>query len=49
MAGYLGVTGPDSTVLNFERIYATGDTSGNRPNIVLVLCESFSAYKKHVQ
>ncbi|MBK7122755.1 MAG: LTA synthase family protein [Chitinophagaceae bacterium] len=45
MAGYLGVTRPDSSVLNYERIYATGDTSGNRPNIVLVLCESFSAYK----
>jgi len=45
MAGYLGVTRPDSTALNFERVYATVDKTGNRPNIVLVLCESFSAYK----
>jgi phosphoglycerol transferase MdoB-like AlkP superfamily enzyme len=45
MAGYLGINNPDSSSLNFERVYAEGDTSGTRPNIVLVLCESFSAYK----
>lgn len=44
MANYLGVTHPDSTTLNFERII-TGDTIRNQPNIVLVICESFSVYK----
>ncbi len=45
MAEYLGVTNPDSVALNYERVYTTADTTGNKPNIVLVICESFSAYK----
>ena len=45
MAEYLGVTNPDSAVLNYERIYSNTDAAGNKPNIVLVICESFSAYK----
>jgi phosphoglycerol transferase MdoB-like AlkP superfamily enzyme len=45
MASYLGVQKPDDQLLNFERNYAIADTAGIRPNIVLVICESFSAYK----
>ncbi len=45
MAEYLGVSYPDSIALNYERINSSADTSGNKPNIVLVICESFSAYK----
>lgn len=45
MAAYLGVKNPDSTKLNYERKYSSPDTTGNKPNVVLVICESFSAYK----
>lgn len=45
MASYLGVTKPDSTTLNFERINSTAGSNQHKPNIVLVICESFSAYK----
>lgn len=45
MADYLQVNNPDSATLNFKRIYNTSDTTSNRPNIVLVICESFSVYK----
>ena len=45
MAGYLGVTNPDSSTLNYERVYSGENTISNKPNIVLVICESFSAYK----
>jgi phosphoglycerol transferase MdoB-like AlkP superfamily enzyme len=44
MAQYLGVTSPDSAALNYKRIYkATPGT--NKPNVIVVICESFSAYK----
>ena len=45
MSWYLGVTDPDSMALNFQRNYSANDTPSIKPNIVLVLCESFSAYK----
>ena len=45
MAGYLGVQQPDSSRLNFERNYSPQDSAAGRPNVVLVICESFSAYK----
>jgi phosphoglycerol transferase MdoB-like AlkP superfamily enzyme len=45
MSEYLGVHAPDSTSLNFERTYPVADTVSKNPNIVLVICESFSAYK----
>ncbi len=45
MSEYLEVTSPDSSALNYERINSAGDTSATRPNIILVICESFSAYK----
>ena len=45
MAAYLGVNAPDSNTLNYTRNYAAADTINSKPNIVLVICESFSAYK----
>ena len=45
MSYQLGVQQPDSNNLNFERNYSWPDTSANKPNVVLVICESFSAYK----
>ena len=46
MAAHLGVQKPDSGVLNFLRNYQSNDRfNGTKPNIVLVICESFSAYK----
>ncbi|HUS03309.1 MAG TPA: sulfatase-like hydrolase/transferase [Chitinophagaceae bacterium] len=45
MVHYLGIQKPDSSKLNFERTYTFSDTTVNKPNVVLVICESFSAYK----
>ena len=45
MSQYLGITQPDSATLNFKRDVIPGDTISTKPNIVLVICESFSAYK----
>ncbi|HEV7620805.1 MAG TPA: sulfatase-like hydrolase/transferase, partial [Flavisolibacter sp.] len=46
MAEYLGVKEPDSVHLNFARTSIPAkDTSSAKPNVVLVICESFSAYK----
>ena len=45
MSAYLGVKDPDIEKLNFERYYSVSDTFTNKPNVVLVICESFSAYK----
>ncbi len=45
MAGYLGVKELDSVHLNYNRNYTFTDTAAQKPNIVLVICESFSAYK----
>lgn len=45
MATYLGVNKMDSSALNYERNISAASTNNNKPNIVLVICESFSAYK----
>jgi phosphoglycerol transferase MdoB-like AlkP superfamily enzyme len=47
VANYLGVTKPDSSLLNYERIVRgeVDDTVLTKPNIIMVICESFSAYK----
>jgi phosphoglycerol transferase MdoB-like AlkP superfamily enzyme len=46
MSAYLGVDAPDAATLSFERrIPARADGPSARPNVVLVICESFSAYK----
>lgn len=46
MADYLGVEKPDSVKLDYTReVSWKGDTLGGHPNVVLVICESFSGYK----
>jgi len=45
MAADLGVQKPDSSKLNYERTYTFNDSIVPKPNVVLVICESFSAYK----
>lgn len=46
MAAQLGVTNPDTATLNFLRSSVRNDSAvSSRPNIVLVICESFTAYK----
>lgn len=45
MANYLGVQHPDSTSLNYDRTYTSSTDNLGKPNVVLVICESFSAYK----
>ena len=41
MAKYLQVQQPDSNRLNYERNYSFNSGTGNKPNVVLVICESF--------
>jgi phosphoglycerol transferase MdoB-like AlkP superfamily enzyme len=43
MSKYLEVQNPNIDNLNYERIYSGVNTK--KPNIVLVICESFSGYK----
>ena len=46
MTEQLGIKNPDINTLNFIRSYPAKDTfNGIKPNIVLVICESFSGYK----
>ncbi len=45
IATELHVRNPDSNVLRYDRVNQVMDTVTNKPNIVLVICESFSAYK----
>ena len=44
MAQYLGVDNPDSSTLNFKRAFHP-TSFVNKRNVVVVICESFSAYK----
>ncbi|MBP7142493.1 MAG: sulfatase-like hydrolase/transferase [Opitutaceae bacterium] len=44
MASYLGVTNPDVARLSFQRTVSARPRA-TPPNVVLVICESFSAYK----
>ncbi|MEP6725903.1 MAG: sulfatase-like hydrolase/transferase [Bacteroidota bacterium] len=47
IANYLGVLKPDDSLLSYERsvVIPKTDTIFQQPNIVMVICESFSAYK----
>ena len=45
MAGYLEVQQPDSVHLNYERNYSFANAGANHPNVVVVICESFSMYR----
>jgi phosphoglycerol transferase MdoB-like AlkP superfamily enzyme len=44
MAQYLNVRNPDSTTLSYKRAF-TPQPVAKTPNVVIVICESFSAYK----
>lgn len=44
MSQYLGVSNPDSVQLHYKRIHEAAPVA-NKPNVVVVICESFSAYK----
>jgi len=45
MSAYFGVEQADSARLNFERAFFPQAKNPQPPNVVLVICESFSAYK----
>ena len=45
MAKQLGIGNTDTSALLFERSYTNHNPFNTHPNIVLVICESFSAYK----
>ncbi len=45
MVSTLGLQSADSGALNYERQVIPTDTFTQKPNIILVICESFSAYK----
>jgi phosphoglycerol transferase MdoB-like AlkP superfamily enzyme len=45
MADYLGVQDPSDDPLNFTRSYQFPSSGGAAPNIIVVICESFSAHK----
>jgi phosphoglycerol transferase MdoB-like AlkP superfamily enzyme len=45
MAAYFGVQNPDTATLHFNRQFRFADSAGKKMNVVLVICESFSAYK----
>jgi phosphoglycerol transferase MdoB-like AlkP superfamily enzyme len=44
MVQYLNIQNPDSVHLNYKRVIQNV-ASSNPPNVVVVICESFSAYK----
>ncbi|HEY5464127.1 MAG TPA: sulfatase-like hydrolase/transferase [Hanamia sp.] len=44
MVQYLNVQNPDSVLFNYTRIHKVA-VPANPPNVVVVICESFSAYK----
>lgn len=44
MVQYLGVQQPDSATLNYKRVFNPAPVAIT-PNVVIVICESFSAYK----
>lgn len=45
ISGYLGVPQPDSATFNYSRPGALNHGVAGKPNVVLVICESFSMYK----
>ena len=45
MADYLGVKEKNIETLNYSRTYFSKQDTGLQPNVVVVICESFSAYK----
>ncbi|PSK94524.1 LTA synthase family protein [Taibaiella chishuiensis] len=49
MAYYLGVNRPDSNTLNYTRAIQPATPAAKAPNVVVVICESFSAYKSSME
>ncbi len=45
MADYLNVKDKNEETLNFNRSYSSAADTSLQPNVVVVICESFSAYK----
>lgn len=45
MADYLNVKDKDSTRLNYERSYNFEPINGKKPNVILVICESFCMFR----
>lgn len=45
MAGYLQVQQQDSVHLNYERNISANNVTDSHPNIIIVICESFSMYR----
>lgn len=45
IANYLGVQQPDSIQLKYERTVPAEKSTGPQPNVVIVICESFSMYR----
>lgn len=45
MADYLGVEKPDIDSLNYTREARANGQNGDRPNVIIVILESFAAYK----
>ncbi len=45
MVTYLGIDKPDSANLNYTRVVKPDTVLARQPNVVVVICESFSAYK----
>ena len=45
MANYLGVQKQDRIHLNYEREYTGNTANPNPPNVIIVICESFSMYR----
>ncbi len=45
MADYLGVKEKNIEILNYNRTYSSHSDTSLQPNVVVVICESFSAYK----
>ena len=45
MADYLGVDQPDAETLNYSRTVTFDDNGDKKPNVVIVILESFASYK----
>ena len=45
MVDYLGIDNPDVATLSYTRQRGAGPLAGKRPNVILVLLESFASYK----
>ena len=45
VSSFLQINNPDSNNLNYDRNIVAADTNISKPNVIIVICESFSAYK----